>query len=92
MIKYGKRDELVTVYTDSSYALNTLTSWMFQWADQGWITNGGKVPENLKLIQAYYKLYNNGYRINLQKIKGHNGHKENEYADALATGRIKLEK
>ena len=88
MIDYGRMEDVVTVYSDSSYAVNTLTSWMFGWARNGWIKSDKKTPENLDLIQAYYELYQKGYRINLQKIKGHAGHKWNELADRLATGAV----
>ena len=91
MIDYGKMKDVVTVYSDSAYAVNTLTSWMFGWARNGWIKSDKKTPENLDLIQAYYEFYQKGYRINLQKIKGHAGHEWNELADKLATGAITAE-
>lgn len=91
MIDYGKMKDVITVYSDSAYAVNTLTSWMFGWARNGWIKSDKKTPENLDLIQAYYELYQKGYRINLQKIKGHAGHEWNELADKLATGAITAE-
>jgi ribonuclease HI len=86
---YGKEKEIPTVYTDSSYALNTYTNWMFGWARNGWIKSDKKVPENLNIIKEYYELINKGYRINLQKVKAHAGHKANELADKLAKGEIK---
>ena len=76
------------VYSDSNYCVQTFNDWMFNWARNGWIKSDKKVPENLDLIQAYYDWYQKGYRIDLRKIKGHNGHKWNEMADDLATGRI----
>ena len=76
------------VYSDSNYCVQTFNDWMFNWARNGWIKSDKKVPENLDLIQAYYEWYQKGYRIDLRKIKGHTGHKWNEMADGLATGRI----
>ena len=76
------------VYSDSNYCVQTFNEWMFNWARNGWIKSDKKVPENLDLIQAYYEWYQKGYRIDLTKIKGHIGHKWNEMADDLATGRI----
>ena len=38
----------------------------------------------------YYDLYQKGYRIDLRKIKGHEGIEGNEVADQLATGRKKV--
>ena len=79
------------VYSDSNYCIQTFNSWMFSWANNGWIKSDKKTPENLDLIKAYYNWYQKGYRIDLRKIKGHNGVKWNELADLLATGKISLE-
>lgn len=77
------------VYSDSNYCVQTFNDWMFKWANNNWIKSDKKVPENLELIQAYYNWYQKGHRIDLRKIKGHNGHLGNELADKLATGEIK---
>ena len=79
------------VYSDSNYCVQTFNSWMFSWANNGWIKLDKKTPENLDLIKAYYNWYQKGYRIDLRKVKGHNGVKWNELADLLATGKISLE-
>lgn len=93
MALYGKKPkadefflDIPTVYTDSAYALNTFNSWMFNWANNGWIKSDGKVPENLELVKQYYDLWQEGYRINLVKVKGHSGNFGNELADKLARG------
>ena len=80
------------VYSDSNYCVQIFNEWMFNWARNDWIKSDKKAPENLDLIQAYYKWYQKGYRIDLRKIKGHVGHKWNEMADDLATGRIQFTK
>ena len=74
------------VYSDSAYCVNTFNTWMFSWAKNNWIKYDKKRPENLDLIQMYYRYYQKGYRINLQKVKGHIGIKYNELADKLAKG------
>lgn len=76
------------VYCDSSYTVNTFNKWMFNWANKGWKKSDNQTPENLDIIKEYYKLYQEGYRIDLRKIKGHAGHEWNEMADQLATGKI----
>lgn len=76
------------VYSDSNYCVQTFNDWMFNWARNGWIKSDKKTPENLDLIQAYYDWYQKGYRIDLRKVKGHAGHKWNEMADGLATGKV----
>jgi ribonuclease HI len=89
MLKHGSKNKPPTVYSDSAYCVNTFTNWMFSWQKNGWIKSTGGTPENLDLIQSYYEWYEKGFRINLQKIKGHAGHEWNEMADKLATGKIK---
>ena len=80
--------EAPTVYSDSSYCVNTFNDWMFRWAVLNWVKSDGKTPENLDLIQAYFEHYQKGYRIDLRKVKGHAGQKWNEMADGLATGKV----
>ena len=84
MIKYGKEKPCPTVYSDSAYCVNSLTSWIWGWERRGWLKDDNKEPENLDLIQAYYKLYTQGYRIDLRKCLGHSGDYWNEQADKLA--------
>lgn len=91
LITYGKNRPTPIVYSDSAYCVNTFNDWMFRWASNNWIKSDGNSPENLDLIQAYYDFYNKGYRIDLRKIRGHAGHKYNELADKLATGKISAE-
>lgn len=77
------------VYSDSNYAVQTLTNWMFSWANNNWIKKTDKKPpENLDLIKTYYDFWEKGYRIDLRLVKGHNGDFYNELADKLATGKI----
>ena len=79
------------VYSDSNYCIQTFNSWMFSWANNGWIKSDNKTPENLDLIKAYYNWYQKGYRIDLRKVKGHSNNKWNNLVDSLATGKIKPE-
>ena len=89
-LKYGCADgpyeNIPIIYTDSAYCMNTFTSWMFNWADNGWVKADGKTPENLDLIQPFYKHWQNGYRVKIKKVKGHSKNKWNEMADKLAAG------
>lgn len=76
------------VYSDSAYSVNTFTNWMFSWEKKGWLKSDNKVPENLDLIKPFYKHWENGFRIDLRKVKGHAGNQWNELADQLATKKI----
>ena len=81
-------DKPPIVYSDSNYCVQTLNNWMFNWANNNWIKSDKKIPENLDLIQTYYEYFQKGFRIDLRKIKGHNGIFGNEIADKLATNSI----
>ncbi len=91
LIHYGKGNITPTVYSDSAYAVNTLTSWMYGWQKNGWLKKDNREPENLDLIKAYYDLTLQGYSIVLQKCNGHVGIEGNELADKLATGQIEID-
>lgn len=88
MKNYGQRQPIPIVYSDSAYAVQTLNDWMFRWAKNNWKRPKNQTPENLDIIREYYNFYQQGYRIILNHIKGHNGHKWNEMADKLAKGEI----
>lgn len=78
------------IYSDSAYVVNSLTTWIFNWANNDWKRSKNKPIENLDLIQKYWKLRQAGYEIDLRKCAGHSGIKWNELADKLATGKIDL--
>ena len=86
---YGKFSPMV--FSDSAYSVNTFTNWMFSWQRKGWVKSDNKIPENLDLVQKYYALNQEGYKLDLRHIKGHAGHLFNELADKLATGKITSE-
>lgn len=79
--------EIPVVYSDSAYAVNTFNDWVFRWEKAGWRNSSKKIPENLELVQAYYNWYQQGYRIDLRKVKGHTDNYYNNLADLLATGK-----
>lgn len=83
-----------TIYTDSTYVLNTCTSWIFSWYNNNWKLSSGKEVQNLDLIETLYKYVSKNFsNCQIEKIKGHSGDVGNELADALATGnKAKIEK
>ena len=87
-LKYGSKDKILTVYSDSAYCVNTLTNWVFSWEKNNWKKSDNKTPENLDLIKPFFKHLQNGFFFFFLKIKGHAGDKWNELADQLATGKI----
>ena len=50
LINYGNKGFPLTVYSDSAYAINTFSSWMYNWKANGWVKSDNKIPENLDLV------------------------------------------
>lgn len=72
------------------YCYNTFTNWMYSWAFKNWKKADNSPIQNEELIKTYFTLAQQGYKIDLRWVKGHNNNKWNELADKLATGKIKL--
>ena len=80
--------EDVLIYSDSAYAINTFSNWMYNWERNGWIKGDGKVPENLEIVQAFFEV-SKMIEVTFVKVKGHSKNPFNELADNLATGKVK---
>lgn len=87
-LKYGSKDKILTVYSDSAYCVNTLTNWMFSWEKNNWKKANNQSPENLDLIKPFFNYFQLGNNIQLKKVKGHAQNKWNNMADQLATGKM----
>jgi len=74
----------VTLHTDSKYVLDGITRWVFGWQKNGWKTADRKPVKNgdlwIALVDAVRP-----HRVEWVWVKGHDGHPENERADALAS-------
>jgi ribonuclease HI len=77
----------VDLYTDSRYLKDGIEQWLAGWKKRGWMTADKKPVKNMDLWVA---LENELARhtVTLHWIRGHDGHPENERADALARGGI----
>lgn len=80
--------EDVLIYSDSAYAINTFSNWMYNWERNGWIKGDGRVPENLEVVQAFFEV-SKMIEVIFVKVKGHSKNPFNELADNLATGKVK---
>ena len=85
---FGKENPCVNVYSDSAYAVNTFSSWLYSWKAKGWRKSDDDIPENLDLVKQYYDLLLKGHKINLIKVRGHSNNEKNNLVDKLATGKI----
>lgn len=73
----------VEVYTDSEYVRKGITTWLASWQRRGWKTAAGKPIKNRDLWEALAEAASR-HDIRWHWVRGHDGHPENERADALA--------
>ena len=73
----------VELHTDSNYVKDGITKWIHGWRRNGWRTADKKPVKNAELWQALLEAVE-PHQIEWHWVKGHNGHPENERADALA--------
>jgi ribonuclease HI len=82
-----KNPSRVTLYTDSRYVMDGATTWMKGWKVKGWKTADRKPVKNEDLWRALDDAMAR-HTITWRWVKGHDGHPENERADALARSAI----
>lgn len=71
-----------TVYSDSQYCVKGLTIWRSGWRRKGWTKKNADMPNrDLWLLLEEEMIRCN---IDMQWVKGHSGHPENDKADELA--------
>lgn len=73
-----------TVFCDSKYVINGITSWIHGWQRNGWITSGKKEVENRDLWQALLAA-SAPLSLVWKHVDGHAGVPANERCDEIAT-------
>ena len=68
----------VELFSDSTYVLKGISEWL-----DNWIKKDFKNIKNADLWKEFIKVSKN-HKINVNWIKGHSGHKENEICDKIA--------
>jgi ribonuclease HI len=84
-----KRPCEVELHTDSNYVKDGLTKWIRGWKKNGWKTADKKPVKNEDLWRRLDELAAK-HEIDWHWVRGHNGHPENERADALANRGIPI--
>ncbi|HMK86689.1 MAG TPA: ribonuclease HI [Steroidobacteraceae bacterium] len=82
-----KRRCAVQLYTDSKYVLQGVTEWLPQWKARGWRTAAREKVKNQDLWERLDAAAA-AQDIQWHWVRGHSGHDENEYVDALANRAI----
>ncbi|MCD4784522.1 MAG: ribonuclease HI [Candidatus Eremiobacteraeota bacterium] len=74
--------EPITIYTDSKYVKNGITTWIHNWKRKGWRRSNGGEVKNLKLWKALD--YYNSPRVTWKWVKGHSDNVYNNHVDRIA--------
>lgn len=78
-----KRPVTVDIFTDSKYVIDGITKYMPTWKKNSWRTADKKPVKNVDLWERMLAAMK-PHQLTWNWVKGHNGHPENERADALA--------
>ena len=82
-------ENIISIYSDSKYAIYCITTWAYGWKANGWTKKGGEI-KNLELIIESHNLYEKlKNKIEIIHVKGHSGVEGNELADRMAVYTIK---
>ncbi|MEI8337763.1 MAG: ribonuclease HI [bacterium] len=75
----------VILYSDSSYVINGISSWIKGWKANDWMTKDKKEVSNKDLWQMLDDV-SQGFKVSWNVISGHVGIPGNERCDEIATG------
>ena len=77
----------IILFTDSNYLKLGITSWVYGWKKNNWMSSKKEKVKNKSYWITLDKL-NNLHNIDWKWVKAHSGDKYNERADKLATSAI----
>jgi ribonuclease HI len=78
-----ERPHKITLYTDSQYVKNGITSWINSWQNKNWLTASKKPVKNVDLWKALLA-ESKKHEIIWKWVRGHTSNRWNERADELA--------
>ena len=92
-IKLAADESAITLYTDSKYVKDGITTWIDNWKKNNWLTSTKKPVKNQDLWQELDKL-NEKYQVSWKWVKGHQieeteHSRYNNLADELARDAVK---
>jgi ribonuclease HI len=82
-LEFIKENDEVTLFTDSSYVKNGITSWIVNWKKNHWKNSQKKEVKNKDL---WFKLdfLNSNRNVNWKWVKAHDVNEHNNRVDLLA--------
>jgi ribonuclease HI len=85
------RPSRVRLISDSEYVLKGLTEWMAGWKKRGWRKSNKKPVLNADLWRRLDELMQQ-HTLDIEWVRGHTGHAENERCDELASAEAEAQK
>ncbi len=85
--KFKKKSE-ISIFTDSNYVRDGITTWIKKWEKNGWKTASKKPVKNKDLWKKLKNL-SSKHSVKWIWVKGHSQDKYNNLVDELAQGAIK---
>ena len=82
-LNHFEEHQAITIFTDSTYVKDGITSWIINWKKRGWKTASNKPVKNVDLWQTL-DAATQRHSVTWKWVKGHAGHPGNERADQLA--------
>lgn len=85
-LKALKKKCHVHLFSDSSYVLQGLQTWMSGWKKKGWVRLEGGRPKPIKNVEIWQELDRliALHNMTYHHVRGHSGHPENERCDVMA--------
>jgi ribonuclease HI len=83
-----KRPSRVHIFTDSAYLRNGITTWIYGWKRNGWLTSERKPVKNADLWRRLDEALAR-HEVQWHWVRGHAGNLDNERADELARAAIR---
>lgn len=88
VIDQGLTSQPITLYTDSSYVANGITSWIKGWQRRNWTNQMGQPIANVDIWKKIAEALRDVH-LTIINISGHSGIPGNERADQIATSHVK---
>ena len=73
----------ITIYTDSKYVINGITSWIKKWKTNDW-KNSSKTPVKNIDLWKILDISSQKKKIKWEWVKGHSGNTYNDKVDEIA--------
>jgi len=86
-LEHFKEPKEFVIFSDSQYAINCITEWMYKWKKNNWKKGDGEDVKNVDLLEQIDTLIS-FHNVEMVWVRGHSGHKYNEIANEMAENEV----